>query len=269
MIWLYMALLALLALAPLGWALWRPRALRGRREADLALYRAQLAELDGELAAGRLDTAGHAAARLEVQRRLLATPEAPQPQAPQPGAPGRLGPRALAPLLAVPVVALGLYVATGQPDMPSAPFAMRQQLAERDEALLSQLRTRLGQLEPNSDQARQGWMLLANAERNRGRLEAAAEAYRRALATRFDADATAQLAQVLLEDDKAEDAATLLAVALPRAPQHIGLRFLSGAAELKAGRTDQAKAIWQALVAEAPAEAPWRAMVQRRLDEVP
>ncbi len=82
MIWLWMLLLALLALAPLGWALWRPRALRGRREADLALYRAQLAELDADLAAGRLDAAGHAAARLEVQRRLLATPEAPSPAPP-------------------------------------------------------------------------------------------------------------------------------------------------------------------------------------------
>ncbi len=265
MIWLYMALLALLALAPLAWALWRPRATRGRREADLALYRAQLAELEEELVTGRLDAAGHAAARLEVQRRLLAAaaPEA----APAPAT--RLGPRALAPLVAVPVLALALYVATGSPDMPSAPFAMRQQVADRDEALLSQLRTRLGQLDPATEQARQGWLLLGNAERNRGRLEAAAEAYQRALAARFDADATAQLAQVLLEDDKAAAAATLLAAALPQAPQHIGLRFLSGAAELRAGHNDQARAIWRALLADAPAEAPWRVMVERRLADLP
>jgi len=264
MIWLWMLLLALLALAPLGWALWRPRAVRGRREADLALYRAQLAELDTDLAAGRLDAAGHAAAKLEVQRRLLATPEAASP-----APPGRLTPRVLAPLLAVPVVALGIYAATGSPEMPSAPFSLRQERAERDEALLTQLRARLVQLPADSDQARQGWMLLGNAERNRGRLEPAAEAYRQALATRFDADATAQLAQVLLEDDKPAAAATLLAQALPQAPQHIGLRFLSGAAELAAGHTERARAVWQALVADSPEGAPWRAMVQRRLESLP
>ncbi len=264
MIWLWMLLLALLALAPLGWALWRPRAVRGRRDADLALYRSQLAELDADLAAGRLEAPEHAAAKLEVQRRLLATPEATAEAGDT-----RLTPRLLAPLLAVPVVALALYAATGMPEMPSAPFSLRQERAERDEALLTQLRARLVQLPPASDQARQGWMLLGNAERNRGRLEAAAEAYRQALAGRFDADATAQLAQVLLEDDKPDAAATLLAEALPRAPEHIGLRFLSGAAELAAGHTAQARAVWQALVAEAPEGAPWRAMVQRRLDELP
>ncbi len=264
MIWLWMLLLALLALAPLGWALWRPRAARGRREADLALYRSQLAELDTDLAAGRLDPPSHAAARLEVQRRLLATPDTAAP-----AGGGGISPRLLAPVLAVPVLALGLYAATGTPDMPSAPFSLRQERAERDDALLAQLRARLAQLPPDSDQARQGWMLLGNAERNRDRLDAAAEAYRHALASRFDADATAQLAQVLLEQDKPEEAAALLAEALPRAPQHIGLRFLSGSAELAAGRADQAKAAWQALVAEAPEGAPWRAMVQRRLDSLP
>jgi cytochrome c-type biogenesis protein CcmH len=265
MIWLWMLLLALLALAPLGWAVWRPRAVRGRREADLALYRSQLVELDADLAAGRLDAAGHAAAKLEVQRRLLATPDATAPVV----AAGNLSPRMLAPLLAVPVVALGLYAATGTPDMPSAPFSLRQQTAERDDALLAQLRARLAQMPARSDQARQGWMMLGNAERNRGRLDAAAEAYRHALAAGFDADATAQLAQLLLEEEKPDEAATLLAEALPRAPQHIGLRFLSGAAELSAGRADQAKTIWRALVADSPEGAPWRAMVQRRLDSLP
>ncbi len=269
MIWLWMLLLALLALAPLGWALWRPRAVRGRREADLALYRSQLAELDADLTAGRLDAPGHAAAKLEVQRRLLATPDAAEPNAAAAGVPARLTPRTLALLLAVPLLALALYVATGTPDMPSAPFSLRQQTADRDEALLAQLRTRLAQLPPESDQARQGWMLLATAERNRGRLEAAAEAYRRALASRFDADATAQLAQLLLEDDKPEAAAALLAAALEQAPQHIGLRFLSGSAELAAGHADRAKALWQALVADSPEGAPWRAMVQRRLESLP
>ncbi len=264
MIWLWMLLLALLTLAPLALVLRRPATLRGRREADLALYRAQLVELDAELAAGRLDAPGLAAARLEVQRRLLATPELAGPQVA-----GKASPRVLAALLAVPLVALVLYVFIGTPDMPSAPYAERHAIQARDEALMAQLRTRLEQLGPNSEQARPGWVLIGDAERRRGGLAAAAEAYRRALAGRFNADITAQLAQVLLEDDKADEAATLLAAAVPQAPQHIGLRFLAGSAAMRAGRTEDAKTIWRALLADAPAEAPWRPMVQRQLEQLP
>ena len=53
MIWIAILLLALAAMVPLVATLFRPVVTRGRREADLALYRAQLAELDREAAAGR------------------------------------------------------------------------------------------------------------------------------------------------------------------------------------------------------------------------
>jgi len=76
----------------------------------------------------------------------------------------------------------------------------------------------------------------------------------------------AQLAQVLLEADRGDDALALLERALPLAPQHIGLRFLAGAAAQRAGQTERARALWQALVADTPEGAPWRAMVQRRLE---
>ncbi|EFH12216.1 c-type cytochrome biogenesis protein CcmI, partial [Teichococcus cervicalis] len=74
MIWLLFLGLAVLALAPLGWSLLRPARLRDRQEADLALYHAQLAELEREREAGRLEAEAYRAARLEVQRRVLAAP---------------------------------------------------------------------------------------------------------------------------------------------------------------------------------------------------
>ena len=46
-------------------------------------------------------------------------------------------------------------------------------------------------------QARQGWLLLGNAERERGRPQAAIEAWRRALDTRVDAGLAAEIAGVL------------------------------------------------------------------------
>jgi cytochrome c-type biogenesis protein CcmH len=265
MTWLLLGLLALAALAPLGFILLRPARTRGRREADLALYRAQLAELEREREAGRLDEAAHRAAMLEVQRRLLAAPEEGSASA----APGRGRAPLLAALVAVPVLAFGVYLVQGTPDMPSAPYSLRHAQEERDEQLLAMLRNRLAQMDQNSDAARQGYVLLGNAERSRGRLEAAADAYRHALAGHFDADLTGQLAQVLLEDGKVEDAARLLAAALPQAPRHIGLRFLSGLAEARAGRPEVARSTWRALITEAPEGAPWRAMVERRMQDLP
>lgn len=262
--WPLLGLVAAAALLPLVAVLLRPPAVRGRREADLALYRSQMAELDREREAGRLDQPAHRAATLEVQRRLVTAPEDAGLRT-APG--GRWVVGGL--VLAVPGLALGLYLWTGRPSMPSAPHAMRAEIASRDEEMLELLRSRLATLDPASEPAQEGYVLLGNAERGRGSLAAAATAYRRALAGRFDAELTGQLAQVLLQDGKADEAVRLLADALPQAPQSIGLRFLSGQAEAQAGRPENARRLWQALIAEAPAEAPWRAMVERRMGELP
>ncbi|SDB69803.1 c-type cytochrome biogenesis protein CcmI [Belnapia rosea] len=262
--WPLLGLLAVAALLPLAATLLRPPATRGRREADLALYRAQMDELAREREAGRLDEAAHRAATLEVQRRLLAAPAEAGPRS------GRGAWRLLwALVLAVPALALGLYWRSGVPDMPSAPFALRQEVASRDEEMLQLLRSRLAALDPASPQVQEGYRLLGNAERSRGALGPAAEAYSRALAARFDADLAGQLAQVLIEDDKLAEAQQVLASALPQAPRHVGLRFLTGLVEARAGRPANARNLWQALIADAPAEAPWRAMVERRMQELP
>jgi cytochrome c-type biogenesis protein CcmH len=153
--------------------------------------------------------------------------------------------------------------------MPSAPYWQRQEAALEDDRALGLLRARLAVLPPRGAEAREGWTLLAEAERRRGGRAAAAEAYGQALAIRFEPEMAAQLGQVLLADGRTEAAVAMLADALPRAPQHIGLRFLTGLAAERDGRPDAARAAWQALVADAPAEAPWRAMVEKRLGALP
>jgi cytochrome c-type biogenesis protein CcmH len=267
--WLLAAVLAAVALAPLAFSLLRPARARGRREADLALYRAQIAELDRERDAGRLDGAAHRAAMLEVQRRLLAAPE-------EQAATAATGPgRALLPalMLLLPALAFGLYAWRGAPGLPSATQAERTATRTQEEALLAQLRTRLAELDPRSEAARQGFMLLGNAERSRGRPEAAVEAWRRALESRFDPGLASEIAELEIERG-AHDAALAL---LARAQQsgelteglRLRLRFLTGLAEEAAGRPDAARAAWQRIIDESPPEAPWRAMVQRRMDRLP
>jgi cytochrome c-type biogenesis protein CcmH len=263
-IWLLVGALALVVMAPLAVAVIRPARARGRSEADMALYRAQLAELDREREAGRLDAAAHAAATLEVQRRILAAPKDDSASAS-----ARSAALVAAALFLLPAAALGIYVMRGTPDMPSAPYDLRRQQAEAEERLLDALRQRLAQVPPDSEAARQGLVLLGNAERNRGRDSAAIEAWRRAIAIRFDPQLAGDLAELLIEARSEAEAASLLARALGNAAGDPRLRYLTGLAEARAGRNANARSVWTALLADAPRDAPWRAVVERQLQALP
>jgi cytochrome c-type biogenesis protein CcmH len=234
MIWLAMVLLAAIALAPLALSLRRAAAARSRREAAVALHRAQLAELDRDLAEARIAAAEHASAVLEVQRRLLAAAGSAETT---PLASSR-GP-VLAALVLVPLVALVLYLLGGSPGLPSVPFAERMAAERARQAqaasLIEQLRQRLSELDPHTEQARQGYILLGNAEATRGRLQEAADAWGVALAARFDPTIAAEAAEALTE-----------------AHGHV---------------TVDAEAVFRRALAEAPSDAPWRPMAQNRLSE--
>jgi cytochrome c-type biogenesis protein CcmH len=234
-IWLAIALLAAISLAPLALSLRRAIVARSRRDSAIALHRAQLVELDRDLADGRIAAVEHASAVLEVQRRLLVAAGGAD-DAPRSGSRSAV----LIALVTIPLGALALYLMGGYPGLPAAPLAERlaiaQQRAEQEATLIAQLRRRLGQLDPHSEQARQGYVLLGNAEVSRGRLNAAADAWRTALATRFDPTLAAEAAEAITEAE---------------------------------GRvTDDAAALFRRALAEAPADAPWRPMVQKRLSEV-
>jgi cytochrome c-type biogenesis protein CcmH len=235
MIWLAIAALAAIALAPLAVSLRRDAVARGRQEAALALHRAQLVELDRDLADGRIAAAEHANAVLEVQRRLLLEAAGTEPRAQA----SSRSPVLIA-LLLVPLGGFALYVVGGYPGLPAVPLADRvaaaQQRAEQEAALIAQLRQRLAGLDPHSDKARQGYILLGNAEASRGRLREAADAWRAALAARFDPTVAAEAAEAISEAQ---------------------------------GRvTDEAASLFRRALAESQADAPWRPMAQRRLSEV-
>ncbi len=195
MTWLSLLLVAVLALAPLL-ALRRSAGGRGRREAALGLHRAQLLELDRDRDEGRIAFADHATAVLEVQRRLLADADMSE-------APARVGTRLplLMALAGVPLLAAGLYLIAGHPDLPAAPLAARLDSARRDERMLELLRTKVAALDQNSALARQGYVLLGNAEQARGNLPAAAAAWRQAVRIRFEPHLAALAAEAQTQAD--------------------------------------------------------------------
>ncbi len=230
MIWLLFVLATGLCLAPFAVLLRRRRHhARGRREAALAFHRAQLAELAREREEGRIDAGEYAAAELELQRRLLAAAAETD----------KIAERAirrplLITLVLIPLAAFALYLPGGMPFMPAAPLAPRLAAASQEETLITALRARLATMDPASPRARQGFILLGEAENARGNPAAAAEAWQRALAAGFDPGLAAETAEAMSE---------------------------------AAGRvTPEAAALFRQALAAAPADAPWRGAVQQRLD---
>jgi cytochrome c-type biogenesis protein CcmH len=233
-IWLAIAVLALVSLAPLALSLRRSAAARSRQEAAVELHRAQLTELDRDLAEGRILPVEHANAVLEVQRRLL-TAAGSSENAPRSGTASPV----LIALIVLPIGALALYLTGGSPDLPAEPLADRIAAAkardQRDAILIDDLRRKLSEMDPHSDQARRGYELLGNAEASRGRLKEAADAWQIALAVRFDPTLAAEAGEAITE--------------------------------VNGQVTDEAAALFRRALDESPADAPWRPMAEKRLGE--
>jgi cytochrome c-type biogenesis protein CcmH len=232
MIWLAMALLALLTVAPTGFAAWRGARLRGRRDAAMALHRAQLAELDRDFAESRILAEEHQAARLEVQRRLLADAALPE------AAEARSGRwPILATCILVPCVALGLYLTSGHPEFPppGAPATQQEAQEQKDDAMITELRNRLAIMDPDADRTLEGYIILGQAELKRGHLPQAAEAWNRVLAKHFDPTLGMETAEVMYE--------------------------------IAGHGTTETTALFKRALAEAPPNAPWRKMAEQRVQQ--
>ena len=258
-LWLLAGLVSLLAalllLRPLvtrtpGWMAGDDRARR--------IYRDQLAELERDHAAGLVSGPDLDAARIEIQRRILATGDAPAARV-------RRGLRlaAVVAVLLVPVASLLLYGwHFGSPELAGRPFAERQAAPDGSLAHL-EARTRDA---PGDAQA---WIDLGRAALAAGMPERAVVALRRAerLSPEDPAVLSALgLALVRMEGDRVGDAAeTLFRRVLALDPQDPSARFHLGLAAYQRQDRTTALRIWRALAAEAPADAAWKTALDERI----
>lgn len=223
---LALIVLAVAALAPLALALRRVRPGRGRREAALALHRGQLAELERDRAVGRIAQSEYATALLEIQRRLLAADALPE--TPEAARGGRLP--LLAALLLVPLAGAGLYLVHGRPQLPGAPLAARLAAAHDTEVLVARLRARLASPDLDPARKRKGYILLGNTEDAMGNLPQAAAAWREAVRLAFDPNLAALAAEAQTRVDGGRvsaDSAALFARALAEAPKNAPWRAIA------------------------------------------
>ena len=273
--WTIAGLLILLALAALLRPLvWRAGRDPGRGEAAVAVFRRQLADIDTELAQGRLALDDAAATRTEITRRMLAAADqeyaeigiAPANSA---DASWRIG-AAVGVAGLLPAAAIAIYFAVGAPAAinPPATAGTAHAAGPHDVTELAvaadQLKARL-EREPDHPE---GWVLLARTSASLQRFDEAREAYRRAIAFKPDEPQLhAELGEVLVlaaggtvtpaaEEEFAKSGND------PRA------RFYDAEAALQRGDNAAAKTGLQALLADAPVDAPWRKIVAARLAEI-
>ncbi len=270
-LWFVFALMTVAAIFAVLWPL-------GRKErapdqgSEVVVYKDQLAEVERDLAAGLIPAPDAEAARVEISRRLLAAAASEPAMAPQSNLKWRRAAAVLA-LAGLPLVAIGVYMPLGSPRLHDAPLAQRERasnttMAQSLENMVEQVQQHL---EKNPTDGR-GWNVLAPVLQRLGRFDDAVRAYRNSLTYNGEsAERRADLGEaisaaaggVVTAEAKSEfERAHALDADDPKANYFLGL-----AAE-QDGRKDDATTIWRALLAKAPADAPWRSLVQTSLARV-
>jgi len=208
-----------------------------RLDNDLAIYRDQLAEIERERAVGTMSESDAEAARIEVERRILAAAEQDRPVAASSPTLHRFLPPALC--IAIPLVALGVYLEIGRPGVPSAPFVAGAKPAPQ---------------EPGLDLAR----LIAEA---RARLAAHPD----------DAETLSALGELLTQQADgvvSEPAVEAFTRALAKNANDARAIFYLGLHEAQSGDSKAALARWKDLEVRSSPDAPYLPMLRANMQQV-
>ncbi len=268
MIWIVFAIMTAAVIAVLLSPVVKARPLaqgQDRNAFDRAIFRDQLAELDRDVERGAIAPAEADAARNEISRRLIAATAPPHASRPL-GTPSM----ALLAALIVPAVALPLYLKAGSPQLPDMPLSTRLENATETgdyEAMIVRVEKHLAQ---NQDDV-EGWKVLAPAYRRAMRWADAAEAERNilrlsgptanGLADYGEAMVMANQGTVSAEAHEVFRKALGLDAKLPKA------RFYAALALKQEGKSADAKAAFEAFLADTPADAPWRDMLLAEMND--
>ena len=268
-LWFVFALMTVAAIFAVLWPLGRgASASAGGSEA--VVYRDQLAEIDRDVAAGLTGVSEAEAARVEIGRRLLAAADGER-DLPLRSNLGLRRASAIVALVGLPIAAVTFYLAFGSPRLGDFPLASRMRTADVNQPLDNMVAQVEAHLEKNPADGR-GWTVLAPVLARLGRYDDAVRAYRNAITYAGDsAERRSDLGEalagaaggVVTAEAKAEfERAVAQSANEPKASYFLGL-----AAE-QDGRQADAAAIWRGMLAKAPADAPWRPLIEAALARV-
>lgn len=268
----------------------------GTGMAELQIYRDQLSEVSRDVARGTIAPADEARIRTEIGRRLLEADRAAR--APVVSATDTATARIAASVVAgILIAAIGLYARWGAPAYPDLPLAAR--LAQSDavmanrpdqaqavtsaapapalptpDAAFLDLMDKLRATIATRPDDVAGLALLARNEAALGNLAAAEAAQRQLIAAKGDAasaDDHTGLAEVMIRAAGgyiSPQAEAELVRALERDPANGAARYFSGLMFAQGGRYDRTFALWQPLIDEGPADAPWIAPIRAQMAEI-
>jgi len=265
-LWFVFALMTAAAIFAVLWPLGRGS--RPQNDGtEAAVYKDQLAEIDRDVSAGLINIPEAEAARVEISRRLLA---AADHRRDPPSAPniGLRRAAAVIALVGLPVVAVALYYPLGSPRLEDFPLAQRTRTPDATQPLDDLVAQVEQHLDKNPTDGR-GWSVLAPVLARLGRYDDAIRAFRNSITYNGDsAERRADLGEALIGaaggvvtgEAKAE-----FERALALNADEVKASYFLGLAAEQDGRATEAASIWRAMLAKAPANAPWRPLVQAAL----
>jgi cytochrome c-type biogenesis protein CcmH len=270
-LWFILALMTAAAVFAVLWPLGRRPAKRDGGS-ESAVYRDQLAEVERDQAAGLIGAAEAEAARAEIGRRLLAASAAEGASATTPTSRILRRAVALVALIGLPSLTIATYLSLGSPQLPDLPLAERARQQATTTASLDSLVAQVeAHLEKNPGDAR-GWQVLAPVLMRQGRYDEAVRAFRNLITYGGEtADRRSDLGEAMAAAAGGvvtADAKTEFQRAVTLDGGDVKARYFLGLAAEQDGRTADARTAWEALLAGAPPNAPWRPLVQAALARV-
>ncbi len=283
--WLVSGLMTAAAIVAVLWPLWR-RNPEPASDTDLVIYRDQLAEIDRDLAQGGIAPAEAEAARIEVSRRLIAAADRAEKAASRAEAdtsPAVRGTRTwrfacAAVLITLPFAASAFYLTIGSPGLPGQPLADRLARANagaedsdattRIATLASMVKRVEAHLERNPDDGR-GWEVVAPVYMQFGRHDDAVKAWRNAIRLLgASADRLGSLGEAMVTaagGTVTPGAKAAFERALKIDREHLTASLYLGLAARQAGDGDEARRIWEGMLARAPDGAEWTSFVRHAI----
>lgn len=242
------------------------------READLAVYRDQLAEIEADRARGLIEAAEADNARAELGRRILAIGTRDEGDV----KPESTGSRSAfwvstAAAAFISLASVTVYINLGAPGLPDQPHSARLN-APSQNATVAELIGRVeAELRANPEDGR-GWDVLAPVYLRLNRFSEAADAYGHAI--RLLGESASRLAGFaeasILGNDGivTEPARKAYARLLETQPDFAEARFWLAVAQEQDGNREAAAEAYRSLLATAPEYARWRPIVVERLAAV-
>ncbi len=264
-----------------------------RAEHDLRVYRDQLDELGRDHAQGRVGDTELEAARIEIQRRMLAADAEIRNgrREAERMSPARRMLMVVVLVFFVPAAALAVYMNRGSPTLPNQPYAARaderlaaQQQAGANQAAqgaqsengqhegMAEMVSRLEQRLKENPRDLEGWVLLGRSYLVTRDYAKAAEALRQAVGlSQGDARTLAAYGEALTMSaggTVTPDALSAFETALERMPGEPRARFYIGLAASQREDFQGALRTWISLEADTPAGAGWASLLKSHIERV-